>query len=407
MLALSADNCFTSPVKQELAKIKNLINPGLNTASVCCLYSIENKNEDLEETINKICERVSDAINEGNTLIVLSDRGVSGEMAAIPSLLILAAVHHDLIRRGLRSKAGLIVESGEPREVMHFALLLGYGAAAINPYLAYATLDSMLDKKEINVKDLEYAVLNYKKAIHKGLLKIASKMGISTIQSYRGAQIFECIGFNDKLIEKYFCWTPSRIGGIGIEELELDMLERHSKGFSEERSPTLLDLDSGGQYQWRRDGEYHMYNPFAIAKLQESARIGSYSVYKEFAELIDKQDQQLSTLRGLLEFKEISTPLDISEVGVPVEVAKRLSITEKYSLWRMEPLKWWLLQKESNYPSELGTTLDLSHAFTCIIISGDQSTLLLNRHLPIDLRENMFPLASSASSGIHLSLIHI
>ena len=134
----------------------------------------ENKNEDLEETINKICERVSDAINEGNTLIVLSDRGVSGEMAAIPSLLILAAVHHDLIRRGLRSKAGLIVESGEPREVMHFALLLGYGAAAINPYLAYATLDSMLDKKEINVKDLEYAVLNYKKAIHKGLLKIAS-----------------------------------------------------------------------------------------------------------------------------------------------------------------------------------------------------------------------------------------
>ena len=257
-------------------------------------------------------------------------------MAAIPSLLILAAVHHDLIRRGLRSKAGLIVESGEPREVMHFALLLGYGAAAINPYLAYATLDSMLDKKEINVKDLEYAVLNYKKAIHKGLLKIASKMGISTIQSYRGAQIFECIGFNDKLIEKYFCWTPSRIGGIGIEELELDMIERHSKGFSEERSPTLLDLDSGGQYQWRRDGEYHMYNPFAIAKLQESARIGSYSVYKEFAELIDKQDQQLSTLRGLLEFKEISTPLDISEVESADNIVKRFA-TGAISLGAISP----------------------------------------------------------------------
>ena len=329
---------LSSPIltNQELAKIKNLNNPGLKTATVSCLYSIENKNEDLEETINKICERVSDAINEGNTLIVLSDRGVSGEMAAIPSLLILAAVHHDLIRRGLRSKAGLIVESGEPREVMHFALLLGYGAAAINPYLAYATLDSMLDKKEINVKDLEYAVLNYKKAIHKGLLKIASKMGISTIQSYRGAQIFECIGFNDKLIEKYFCWTPSRIGGIGIEELELDMIERHSKGFSEERSPTLLDLDSGGQYQWRRDGEYHMYNPFAIAKLQESARIGSYSVFKEFAELIDKQDQQLSTLRGLLEFKEISTPLDISEVESADNIVKRFA-TGAISLGAISP----------------------------------------------------------------------
>ena len=329
---------LSSPIltNQELAQIKNLNNPGLKTATVSCLYSIENKNENLEETINKICERVSDAINEGNTLIILSDRGVSGEMAAIPSLLILAAVHHDLIRRGLRSKAGLIVESGEPREVMHFALLLGYGAAAINPYLAYATLGSMLDKGEINVKDLEYAVLNYKKAIHKGLLKIASKMGISTIQSYRGAQIFECIGFNDKLIEKYFCWTPSRIGGIGIEELELDMIERHSKGFSEERGPTLLDLDSGGQYQWRRDGEYHMYNPFAIAKLQESARIGSYSVYKEFAELIDKQDQQLSTLRGLLEFKEISTPLDISEVESADNIVKRFA-TGAISLGAISP----------------------------------------------------------------------
>ena len=194
----------------------------------------------------------------------------------------------------------------------------------------------MLNKNEITVKDLDYAVQNYKKAIHKGLLKIASKMGISTIQSYRGAQIFECIGFNDQLIEKYFCWTPSRIGGIGIKELEQDMIERHSKGFSEDRTPTLLDLDSGGQYQWRRDGEYHMYNPFAIAKLQESARIGSYSVYREFAELIDKQDHQLSTLRGLLEFKEISTPLDISEVESADNIVKRFA-TGAISLGAISP----------------------------------------------------------------------
>ena len=329
---------LSSPVltNQELKQIKNLDKPGLKTATISCLYSIENKDETLEETIDKICEKVSIEINKGNTLIVLSDRGVSNNMTAIPSLLILAAVHHDLIRRGLRSKAGLIVESGEPREVMHFALLLGYGAAAINPYLAHATLDSMLNKKEITVKDLDYAVQNYKKAIHKGLLKIASKMGISTIQSYRGAQIFECIGFNDQLIEKYFCWTPSRIGGIGIEELEQDMIQRHSKGFSEDRTPTLLDLDSGGQYQWRRDGEYHMYNPFAIAKLQESARIGSYSVYREFAELIDKQDHQLSTLRGLLEFKEIPTPLDISEVESADNIVKRFA-TGAISLGAISP----------------------------------------------------------------------
>ena len=329
---------LSSPVlsNQELKQIKNLDKPGLKTATISCLYSINNIDETLEEAIDIICEKVSIAINKGNTLIVLSDRGVSNNMAAIPSLLILAAVHHDLIRRGLRSKAGLIVESGEPREVMHFALLLGYGAAAINPYLAHATLDSMLNKNEITVKDLDYAVQNYKKAIHKGLLKIASKMGISTIQSYRGAQIFECIGFNDQLIEKYFCWTPSRIGGIGIEELEQDMIERHSKGFSEDRTPTLLDLDSGGQYQWRRDGEYHMYNPFAIAKLQESARIGSYSVYKEFAELIDKQDHQLSTLRGLLEFKEISTPLDISEVESADNIVKRFA-TGAISLGAISP----------------------------------------------------------------------
>ena len=329
---------LSSPIltNEEFENIKNLNKPGLKTAIISCLYSIENRDRSLEVVIDNICEKVAVAINEGNTLIVLSDRGVTSSMAAIPSLLILAAVHHDLIRKGLRSKAGLIVESGEPREVMHFALLLGYGAAAINPYLAYATLDSMLNNGQISVKNLAYAVQNYKKAINKGLLKIASKMGISTIQSYRGAQIFECIGFNDQLIEKYFCWTPSRIGGIGIEELELDMLQRHSKGFTEERAPTLLDLDSGGQYQWRRDGEYHMYNPLSIAKLQESARTGSYSVYREFAELIDKQDQQLSTLRGLLEFKKTDNPLDIDEVESADNIVKRFA-TGAISLGAISP----------------------------------------------------------------------
>jgi len=329
---------LTSPIltNKELNQIKNIDKPGLKTATISCLFNTSSSKQNLAKTIDQICKEVVISINQGNTLIVLSDRDVSLQMAAIPSLLILAAVHHDLIRRGLRSKVGLIVESGEPREVMHFALLLGYGAAAINPYLAYATFDSMLIKGEITVKNLDYAIQNYKKAIHKGLLKIASKMGISTIQSYRGAQIFECIGFNDQLIEKYFCWTPSRIGGIGIKEIEQDTIERHVKAFSEHRTPSLLDLDSGGQYQWRRDGEYHMYNPISIAKLQESARTGSYPTYKEFAELIDKQDQQLATLRGLLEFIESKDPLDISEVESADKIVKRFA-TGAISLGAISP----------------------------------------------------------------------
>src|SRR5206468_5792193 len=246
-------------------------------------------------------------------ILILSDRGIDYDRAAIPSLLAVSGLHHHLIRNGTRTRVGLVLESGEPREVHHFSLLIGYGVGAVNPYLAFETLDDLI--REGMLKDIDHktACKNFAKAAIKGVVKVTSKMGISTIQSYRGAQIFEAIGLNHEVIDKYFTWTPSRVEGVGLDVLAREVLRRHQHAFPK-REVNGATLDAGGQYQWRSDGEYHLFNPQTIHKLQLACRTGSYKVFQEYAGLVNHQAKNLCTLRGLLEFKWADTPIPIDEV---------------------------------------------------------------------------------------------
>jgi glutamate synthase domain-containing protein 2/glutamate synthase domain-containing protein 1/glutamate synthase domain-containing protein 3 len=305
----------------ELEKIKRLSMPGLRSIVLPTLYRVSDGGE-LRSALDELCRRASEAIESGYTILVLSDRGVDEEHAPIPSLLATAAVHHHLVREGTRTRAGLVVESGEPREVHHFALLMGYGAGAINPYLAYATLAGMIRDGTLSAIDEESAVENFTTAATKGLIKVASKMGISTLQSYRGAQIFEAIGLGPELIDRYFTWTASRVGGIGLEAIARETRERHRRAF---QSLSNLDdeLEAGGQYQWRRRGEYHMYNPDSVAKLQHAVRTGNYRVFKEYSQLVDEHSRNLATLRSLLKFKPTCSPVALEEVEPASEIVKR------------------------------------------------------------------------------------
>ena len=264
-----------------------------------------------------LCQQASAAIQQGASFIILSDRGVDPQQMPIPALLATAGVHHHLVRAGTRVKVGLIVESGEPREVHHVALLLGYGAGAVNPYLAFETLDDMIREQLLAGVDAAVAVKNYLKALNKGVVKVTSKMGISTIQSYRGAQIFEAIGLDQALVDKYFTWTASRVGGIGIDVVAQETSLRHHRAYPD-RPAGHADLDWGGQYQWRRDGEHHMLNPETVAKLQHAARANSYALFKEFSKSCDDAAGHLATLRGLMDLKYADRPIPIDEVE-PVE----------------------------------------------------------------------------------------
>jgi glutamate synthase (NADPH) large chain len=306
----------------ELEKIKQLKMPGLSSITLPILYRAADGEPALRAALDELCRAASDAIEKGHTIIVLSDRGVDRERVAIPSLLATSAVHHHLIREGTRTRVGLVVESGEPREAMHFCLLLGYGAGAINPYLAYATLAGMIGDAQLKDIDEETAVKNFVKAVTKSMIKVASKMGISTLQSYRGAQIFEAIGLNQEVVDRYFTWTASRVGGVGLDAIARETGARHNYAF--EVQPNLDgELDVGGQYQWRRRGEYHMYNPNTIAKLQHSVRAGNYRVFKEYTRLIDEQSRHMATLRSLLKFKFDQPPVPIEEVEPAAEIVRR------------------------------------------------------------------------------------
>ncbi|HVA25420.1 MAG TPA: glutamate synthase large subunit, partial [Chloroflexota bacterium] len=259
-------------------------------------------------------------IDAGATILILSDRGVDRDHLPIPSLLATGAVHHHLIREGTRTKVGLVVESGEPREAHHFALLSGYGAGAFNPYLAYETVAEMVREGIIH-ENLDMALYNYRKAVGKALLKIASKMGISTLHSYRGAQIFECIGLNRDLVDRYFTWTPSRVEGVGLESVAWDVLIRHQRAFGLEDALTGT-LDVGGQYQWRRRGEHHLFNPETIGKLQHAVRSANYKAFKSYTQAVNDQSRRLATLRGLLRLRS-GTSISISEVEPASEIVKR------------------------------------------------------------------------------------
>lgn len=276
----------------------------------------------LESALDRLFENADAAINDGVNLLILSDRDVDSENAPIPALLAVAGLHHHLIRQGTRTQVSIILESGEPREVHHFALLLGYGCDVINPYLALETARDMCAQGEVSI-DPDKAVANFIKANIKGVIKTMAKMGISTVASYRGAQIFEAIGLRHDLIERYFTKTASRVEGIGIETVSKEVFMRHSKAF-DERDNAAPALDPGGVYQWRKNGERHLFNPTTIHNLQKSTRLGSYSVFKEYTDAVNNQARDLYTLRGLMEFRFDETDaIPIEEVEPASEIVRR------------------------------------------------------------------------------------
>ncbi|MFO0964089.1 MAG: glutamate synthase large subunit [Gemmataceae bacterium] len=277
----------------------------------------------LERALNALCRQASVAIATGVEYIILSDRAVDKHHAPIPALLAVGGVHHHLIREGTRTQVSLVLESGEPREVHHFALLIGYGAGAVNPYLAFETIEDMVRHGHITKVDADKAIHNYAKSIVKGVLKVMSKMGISTAQSYCGAQIFEAIGLGKEIIDKYFTWTPSRVGGIGLDVVAQEVRARHDHAFSE-RPTNGHTLDVGGHYQYRREGEYHLFNPETVHKLQHACRTGNFKVFKEYSTLVDDQSRRLCTLRGLMELDlEGRQPVPLEEVEPVEAIMKR------------------------------------------------------------------------------------
>ena len=311
----------------DLAKLKQLEGwRGFKSATVYMLFRASEGAQGMEQALEALFTKAAAAITDGANLIILTDRGVNAEFAPIPSLLATAGLHHHLVRQGMRTRAGLIVECGDAREVHHFALLLGYGAGTINPYVAFETLDQMIRegmiKTEINHAE---AVYKYRKAIKKGVVKVMSKMGISTIQSYRGAQIFEAIGLNQEFVGKYFEKTASRIGGVGLEEIARETLSHHRRAYAP-RAVGPPMLDEGGTYQWRRDGEFHLFNPETVFRLQHATQSARYDVFKKYTSLVDDQNERLCTLRGLFIFKEDKTkPISIDEVEPVESIVRRFA----------------------------------------------------------------------------------
>jgi glutamate synthase domain-containing protein 2/glutamate synthase domain-containing protein 3 len=317
---------LTSPVlsNTELEKLRSVQTEFFRTKTLA-MHFRPGKGETLAGAVKKLCEGASDALSRGFSFIILSDRGIDPDHVPIPSLLATAAVHHHLVREGTRTQVGLVLESGEAREVMHFALLIGYGASAVNPYLAFESLADMKRNEVLPAGlKLEKAVANYIKAVSKGLLKTFAKMGISTLQSYRGAQIFEAIGLSREMVAEYFTGTPSRLDGVGIDIIEREAIARHDSAYPPAHIPESRDLDTGGQYQWRRFGEHHMYNPDTISKLQHSVRSRRYGTFKEFTKAANDTSEALATLRGLLKFKE-GESISIDEIEPASEIVKRFA----------------------------------------------------------------------------------
>ncbi|MDD5044309.1 MAG: glutamate synthase large subunit [Candidatus Omnitrophica bacterium] len=325
LLAETAWHCRKLYVKnpiltdEELLKIAEIKKNGFRTKTISLLFKTDKK-ENFKNALGAICKKVEQAIKEGYTFIILSDKGLDKTCAALPALLATAALHHYLVRKALRTQIGIIVESGEPREVHHLALLFGYGADCVNPYLAYKAVEYLVGEKELSL-DLDAALKNYIHALEKGILKILSKMGISTLQSYRAAQIFEALGLSEEVVGQYFTGTVSRIGGANLDVLAQECLLRHKQAFSSLENPYLA---TGGLYQWKRDGEFHLWNPESIASLQDAVRNNDEKKYREFAQLINDQSKNPTTLRSLLKFKK-SNPVPIEEVEPMESIVKRFA----------------------------------------------------------------------------------
>jgi glutamate synthase (NADPH/NADH) large chain len=316
----------------ELAKIIHInddgTRPGLQAKVISGLYRVADGGQGLRTALDRVCAQASDAIEHGARIIVLSDRNADTVDAPIPSLLLTAAVHHHLVRTKQRTMAGLIVEAGDAREVHHMALLIGYGAGAINPYLAFESIEDLIahDMHGLGGMDSNKAVKNYIKACGKGVLKIMSKMGVSTVASYTGAQIFEAIGLGKTVVDAYFTGTVSQLGGIGLDEIAAEVASRHAMANPsrpEERAHRKLEL--GGEYQWRREGELHLFNPETVFKLQHATRAKRYDIFKEYTSRVDDQSEKLMTLRGLFEFASDRPALPIEDVEPLSEIVKRFS----------------------------------------------------------------------------------
>ncbi len=300
----------------EFAKLKHINEGGFKSVTLSTLFDPKSGVSGLESAIAEICAKADQAIADGVNILILSDRGVNPDNAPIPALLAVSGLHHHLIRTGTRTRVGLVLESGEPREVHHFALLIGYGCGAINPYLAFESISDMIKQGLLVNVDYKTAVKNYIKSATKGVTKVASKIGISTIQSYRGAQIFEAVGLNQEVIKQYFTWTASRIEGANLEVIAKEAIARHTHAFPD-RPASGNTLDVGGEYQWRKEGEAHLFSPETIHALQKAVREGNYEQFKKYSSLVNEQNQQHFTLRGLLDFKSReSIPLEEVE---PIE----------------------------------------------------------------------------------------
>lgn len=307
---------------EDFAKIRHVRRAGFKSMTIPILFPAELGAEGLRIAIDRMAEAADRVIAKGHNILILSDRGVDRENAAIPALLAVSSLHHHLIRKGTRTKVTILLESGEPREVHHYALLLGYGVSAVNPYLAFESLDDMIGQGLLRGISHEKAVKNYIKAATKSVVKILSKMGISTIQSYRGAQIFEAVGLNTEFVDRYFTWTPSRIGGIGLEEVAAEALAHHNRAFTDKDGNDKV-LDSGGDYQWRADGEDHLFNPQTIHLLQHAVRSGDYDLYKKYAALVQGESKKHQTLRSLLDLKPAGAPVPLEEVEPVSAIMKR------------------------------------------------------------------------------------
>jgi len=324
------ENCHTlklpHPIltNRDLEKLRRISSGDLLATTLPTLFRAADGEIGLKHALDDLSSRAAHAVNSGYTLLVLSDRGVDPTYAPIPSLLAMAAVHNRLVRDKTRTQVALIIESGEPREVMHFALLIGYGASAINPYLAFETLHDLRLRGLLPDVTAEYAEKNFIKAINKGLLKTFSKMGISTLQSYRGAQVFEAVGLNQSLVDKYFSRTASRVEGVGLDVLAREAQMKHGYAF-QPLTESETDLVVGGQYQYREGGEYHLLNPATISKLQMAVRQNNPTTFQEYSDLVDEQSKHLCTLRGLMKLKYADEPIPLDEVEPAKEIVKRFT----------------------------------------------------------------------------------
>lgn len=310
----------------DLAKLKGLDHAGYRSITVSTVFDPTSGVAGLEAQLNQIFATVDQAIESGVNLVILSDREMDETHAPIPALLAVSGLHHHLIRQGTRMRIGLVLESGEPREVHHFATLVGYGCGAINPYLAFESIQHMIDANLVLNVDYETACKNFIKAATKGIIKVASKIGISTIQSYRGAQIFEAVGLNSSVIDRYFTWTASRIAGVDLSVIAQEAIARHHKAFADRAGAQTLDV--GGEYQWRKEGEAHLFSPQTIHLLQQAVRTDRFDLFSQYSALVNEQQHQHFTLRGLLQFKP--------QQSIPIEEVESIeSITQRFKTGAM------------------------------------------------------------------------